>query len=197
MQCAVVMDSLKDFITMPLGFTAFTTRLLKMLRSKQGARQGHRGEDGNITWANLFCRLKYQQPLFLSHEPQEEEVFFHILSITLEIENGISTGSKPGRAGGPKADFHGQLHWSLCLSSSNARYSDPSESNSRFKLWISGRFWVQKIGPHSVDLDKLTQVWAHESRFFEAAIFRRWQTITMRRRTPIFTRLGILFFISH
>ena len=154
-------------------------------------------EDGNISLANLFCRLKYQQPLFLSHEPQEEEVFFHILSITLEIENGTSTGSKPGRAGGPKADFHGQLHWSLCLSSSNARYSDPSESNSRFKLWISGRFWVQKIGPHSVDLDKLTQVWAHESRFFEAAIFRRWQSITMRRRTQIFTRLGILFFISH
>ena len=25
-------------------------------------------------------------------------------------------------------------------------------------FWLSGRFWVQKIGPHSVDLDKLTQV---------------------------------------
>ena len=121
-------------------------------------------------------------------------IYFHLLSITLEIENGTCIGSKPGRAGGPKADFHGQLHWSLCLSSCNARCFDPSESNSRFKLWISGRFWVQKIGPHSVDLDKLTQVWAHVSWFFEAAMYRRWRSITMRRKTPIFTRWGIVYF---
>ena len=31
-------------------------------------------------------------------------------------------------------------------------------SRGQRNKWFLGRFWVQKIGPHSVDLDKLTQV---------------------------------------
>jgi len=67
-------------------------------------------------------RLKYQQPLFLSHEPQEEEV--------------ISLGEQEDLK--------------------------PTAMDNCIEVFVSavatpGRFWVQKIGPHSVDLDKLTQ----------------------------------------
>jgi len=68
-------------------------------------------------------RLKYQQPLFLSHEPQEEEV--------------VSLGEQEDLK--------------------------PTSMDNCIEVFVSavatpGRFWVQKIGPHSVDLDKLTQV---------------------------------------
>jgi len=67
-------------------------------------------------------RLKYQQPLFLSHEPQEEEV--------------VSLGEQEDLK--------------------------PTSMDNCIEVFVSavatpGRFWVQKIGPHSVDLDKLTQ----------------------------------------
>jgi len=67
-------------------------------------------------------RLKYQQPLFLSHEPQEEEV----------ISMGEQEDLKP-------------TAMDNCIEVFVSAVATP------------GRFWVQKIGPHSVDLDKLTQ----------------------------------------
>merc|ERR1719192_1446102 len=81
-------------------------------------------------------RLKYQQPLFLSHEPQEEEV--------------VSLGEQEDLK--------------------------PTSMDNCIEVFVSavatpGRFWVQKIGPHSVDLGEIVAArYSDENSYYRARV---------------------------